>query len=61
MAAAVGDKLVQRVKSMVPTTCTNTESTVIPAKLSTVWDKFRWWKLEDIAPGIVASTEWTDG
>ena len=61
MAQAVGQNLLQRVKSMVPCTCTNTESSVLPAKLSTVWEKFRWWKLEEIAPGIVSSTEWTDG
>mmetsp|Transcript_32030 Transcript_32030/g.42456 ORF Transcript_32030/g.42456 Transcript_32030/m.42456 type:complete len:122 (+) Transcript_32030:25-390(+) len=61
MAQAVGDVLLQRVKSQVPCTCTNTESTVLPGKLSDVWEKFRWWKLEEIAPGIVTSTEWTDG
>ena len=61
MAAAVGEQLLQRVKSMVPCTCTNTESTVLPAKLSVVWEKIRWWKLEELAPGIVSSTEWTDG
>ena len=51
----------QRIKSVVPCTCTNTESTVIPGKLGAVWEKFRWWKLEEVAPGVVASTEWTDG
>ena len=61
MAQAVGGVLLQRVKSMVPCTCTNTESTVLPASIATVWDKFRWWKLEEIAPGIVTGTEWTDG
>ena len=61
MAGAVGDILLARVKSMVPCTCTNTESTVIPAKLQAVWDKIRYWKLEELAPGIVSSTEWTDG
>ena len=50
-----------RVKSQVPCTCTNTESTVLPAKLSDVWNKFRYWKLEEVAPGIVSSTEWVDG
>ena len=53
--------MVERVKSMVPCTCTNTESTVLPASIATVWDKFRWWKLEEIAPGIITGTEWTDG
>ena len=51
----------QRVKSEVPSSCTNVESSVIPAKLSVVWEKFRWWKLEEVAPSIVSSTEWVDG
>ena len=46
---------------MIPCPCQNTESTVLPAKLSEVWDKFRQWKLEEIAPGLVTSTEWTEG
>ena len=61
MAQAVGDVLLQRVKSMVPCTCTNTESTVLPANLQTVWQKFRWFKLEEIAPSLITGTEWTDG
>ena len=61
MAQAVGEVLLQRVKSQVPCSCTNTESTVLPVKLSDCWDKFRYWKLEEIAPGMVSSTEWTDG
>ena len=44
-----------------PCSATNTESTIIPAKLSSVWEKFRWWKLEQLAPGIVSSTQWIDG
>ena len=55
------DMALSRVKSVVPCTCTNTESTVLPAKLPEVWNMFRHWKLQDIAPGIVTSTEWTDG
>ena len=51
----------QRVKSQVPCTCTNTESCVLPAKIDACWDKFRYWKLETMAPSIVTSTEWTDG
>ena len=50
-----------RVKSMVPCTCTNTESTVINQKIGDLWNKFRHWKFEELAPSIVASTEWTDG
>ena len=46
MAAMVGDVLLQRVKSQVPCTCTNTESTVLPVPLSQCWEKFRYWKLE---------------
>ena len=61
MAQAVGDVLLQRVKSMVPCTCTNTESTVLPANIQTVWQKFRWFKLEEIAPSLITGTEWTDG
>ncbi len=44
-----------------PCTCTNTESCVLPGKIDTVWEKFRYWKLETMAPSIVTSTEWTDG
>ena len=61
MAAAVGEVLVERVKSMVPCTSTNTESCVIPAKIAEVWAKIRYWKLEEVAPSIVSATEWTDG
>ena len=61
MAAAVGDVLLKRVKSQVPCTCTNTESTVLPVPLSQCWEKFRYWKLEQIAPNTVSATEWTDG
>ena len=61
MAQAVGEVLLQRVKSVVPCSCTNTEATVLPAKISDVWAKIRYWKLEDIAPTVVAATEWTDG
>ena len=61
MAAAMGEALLERVKSMVPCTSTNTESCVIPAKLPDVWAKIRYWKLEEVAPQIVSATEWTDG
>ena len=61
MAAAVGEVLAERVKSMIPCTCTNTESCVLPANLETVWSKVRYWKLEELAPGMISSTEWTDG
>ena len=47
--------------SKVPCSSTNTESTILPAKIADVWSKIRYWKLEDIAPQIVATTEWTDG
>ena len=55
------DPTLARVKSTVPCTCTNTESCVLPANISAVWEKIRFWKLETLAPGIVTSTEWTDG
>ena len=61
MAAAVGDVLLQRIKSQVPCSCTNTETTVLPVRLADCWNKFRYWKLEEVAPSVVASTEWTDG
>merc|ERR1712062_723441 len=57
MAQAVGEVLLQRVKSVVPCSCTNAEATVLPAKISDVWAKIRYWKLEDIAPTVVGATE----
>ena len=51
----------QRVKSVVPCTCFQIESTVIPAPLSAVWNSMKEWKLETVAPGVVAATEWVDG
>lgn len=50
-----------RAKSVVPCSCTNTESAVLPASLESVWTRFRYWKLEELAPSIVQSSEWTDG
>ena len=50
-----------RVKSVVPCTCTNTESTVLPVRLEDVWARFRTWKLEELAPSVISATEWTDG
>ena len=61
MAQAVGDVLLQRVKSMVPCSATNTETTVLNTKADDLWAKIRYWKLEECAPTVVASTEWTDG
>ena len=61
MAAAVGEVLLERVKSMVPCSSTNSESCVIGAKINDVWAKIRYWKLEEVAPSIVSATEWTDG
>lgn len=55
------DPALERVKSTVPCTCTNTESCILPASIREVWEKIRFWKLETLAPGIVTSTEWTDG
>ena len=61
MAQMVGGVLLERVKSMVPCTCTNTESAVLPARIADVWSKVRYWKLDELAPGIIQGTEWTDG
>ena len=61
MAAAVGNILLQRVKSQLPCSATNTESCVIPKRIADVWAKIRYWKFEEIAPNNVAATEWTDG
>jgi hypothetical protein len=43
--------------SSIPTACIQTESTVVPAPIATVWAKFRGFKLEAVAPGFVKSTE----
>ena len=51
----------QRIKSVVPCSATNTESTVLEVKAEDLWTKIRYWKLEECAPSVVASTEWTDG
>ena len=61
MATAVGEVLLERVKSMVPCTCTNTESTVINQRIGDLWNKFRHWDLGSLVPSIVSGTEWTDG
>ena len=51
----------RRMKSVVPCSATNTESCILPIKLENVWGKFRYWKLEEIAPTVVLSSQWTDG
>ena len=33
----------------------------MPAKLETVWEKFRDWKFDEMAPNFYATTEWIDG
>ena len=45
MAQMVGGVLLERVKSMVPCSCTNTESAVLPQRIADVWSKVRYWKL----------------
>ena len=61
MAQKVGEVLLERVKSQIPCSCTNTESTVLPVALGECWEKFRYWKLEELAPNLITATEWTDG
>ena len=61
MATQVAEIVLDRAKSMIPCSTTNTESCVIEAKIADVWAKIRYWKLEELAPSIVRSTEWTDG
>ena len=51
----------QRIKSKIPCSATNTESTVLNAKIDDIWSKVRVWKLDDLAPNQVTRTEWTDG
>lgn len=47
--------------SKIPTSCTQTESTVLQAPLQKVWDRFRVFKWETIAPGKVTSTAFESG
>ena len=51
----------ERVKSTVPCSSTNSESCILPVKIDTAWQKFKFCKLETLAPSLVASTEWTEG
>ena len=50
-----------RQKSTVPTSCSQTESTVLEVPLLTAWKHFRDFKLAELAPNKVSSTEFTDG
>ena len=59
--APIWDELQQHRISQIPYSSTNKEATILPAKIADVWEKIQYWKLEDIAPKIVASTEWVDG
>ena len=51
----------ERAKSTVPTSTNNTESTVLSASMDKLWPLFRAFKLEELAPGKVESTTWTEG
>ena len=44
----------EREKSAVPCSSTNTESCVINAKIDVVWAKIKEWKMDELAPSIVA-------
>lgn len=48
-------------KSTIPTSCTQTESTVLDAPIDKVWAKFRGFAFEGLAPGQVASTSYESG
>ena len=50
-----------RQMSTVPTSCTQTESTVLPVAISKAWESFSAFKLDALCPGIVAKVEWKDG
>ena len=51
----------QRMTSTIPTSCTQTESTVLPVNITKAWASFSAFKFNEIAPGVVANVEWTDG
>lgn len=50
-----------RQMSTVPTACTQTESCVIACSIETAWEKFSAYKLNEMAPKVVASVEWVSG
>lgn len=43
--------------SSIPTSCTQTESSVIASPIAIVWAKFRDLKLDAVAPSFVTKTE----
>lgn len=47
--------------SKVPTSCSESESTVLPAPVEAVWNKFRDFRLEKVSPGQVKTTEYISG
>ena len=51
----------QKQKSLVPTACTQTESSVIAVPLSKAWAAFRSLKLAQIAPKFIASSDYVSG
>ena len=48
-------------KSQIPTSCTQTESTVLQAPIDKVWAKFRGFQFEKLAPGQVSATSYESG
>jgi len=47
--------------STVPTSCIQTESTVLPVAIDKCWKSFREFKLDQVAPEYVTATETTSG
>ena len=48
-------------KSTIPTSCTQTESTVLAAPIDKVWTKFSGFAFDKLAPGQVTSTAYESG
>ena len=51
----------QRQKSTVPTSTSNTESSVIGKPIEDLWPTIKAFALDSMAPGKVESTSWTEG
>merc|ERR1711997_497557 len=47
--------------SLVPTACTQVESCVVPCSIGKAWKAFIHFKLNEMAPNVVANVEWTEG
>ena len=51
----------KRQMSLVPTSCTQTESSVLNVPISKAWESFCAFKLDALCPGIVTKVEWKEG